>query len=103
MKTDRYFKIVLTIIAINLTFLSLKDLDVLPKAYAGDSNLSPMSRVNYGLVPINKDGSIDVSIKSINPNSTMDVNIEGVGGWSIIGGKLKVEIQDQPIEVEIDN
>ncbi len=103
MKIDRYLKIVLTIIAINLTFLSLKDLDIVPKAYASDSDLPSIGGVNYGLVPINKDGSIDVSIKSVSTNSIMAVNIEEVGGWSIIGGKLKVEIQDQPIEVEIDN
>jgi hypothetical protein len=102
MKTDRYLKIVLTIIAINLSFLTLNQLDILPKAYAGE--VPPSSgNLNYGLVPLNPDGSIDVRIKSISQDNPLDVNIEKVGGWSLFGGKIKVEIADQPIEVEIDN
>jgi hypothetical protein len=102
MKTDTYTKVVLSIIAFNLTLLSFKNLDIIPKAYAGDPNpLQGLSnRMNYGLVPLNKEGGIDVTIKSIGAGSTLDVNIERVGGFSTFG-EIPIEVKDQPIEVKI--
>jgi hypothetical protein len=78
MKLDLYTKSILTIIAVCLTINVLKDFDIMPKAYANEplknqQNLLPNK--NYGLIPVNTDGTIDVNIKS---SSTMDVNIESI-------------------------
>lgn len=89
-KIDNYTKGVLTLIAVCLTILAVKQLDVIPKAYAGDTISNPSKPyVNYGLVPLNEDGSVTVKLA---PASIMDVNIEEVGGYST-WGTLKVEIE----------
>jgi hypothetical protein len=102
MKTDRFTRIVLTVIAVNLTFLSFQHLDIIPKANAEGVNppngLLP-ANINYGLVPLNKEGGIDVTIKSIGQGTELDINIEEVGG-SHVFGKLPVEIKDQPVRVK---
>lgn len=101
MKSDKFIKVVLTVIAINLTFLTAKNLDLIPKAYA-KANVKDFvntSNIKYGLVPINKDGSINVHVKTITSDNILDVNIEEVGGYNTYG-EVPVEIKDQPIEVE---
>ena len=72
--------ILLGIIAINLTLLTLIQLEIWPvKANANTNELELNSNLNYGLVPLNVDGSIDVNINS--SNGTMDVNIEYIRGY----------------------
>jgi len=96
MKTDKFTKIVLVIIAVNLTFLSVKNLDLIPKSYAEENSAN--NKINYGLVPLNKNGTIDVNIKSANTTEVLDVNIKEVSGSSIFSN-IPVEIKNQPIEV----
>ncbi len=91
MKTDFYTKAVLTVIAVCLTIIVLKQVDIIPNTYAGTSKASLNSNMNYGLVPLNADGSIDVNIKS---SSEMDVNITGVNGGYVQYGKLPVVIKE---------
>lgn len=83
MKIDFYTKAVLTVIAICLTIIVLKQVDIIPNAYAETPKTNLNANVNYGLVPLNADGSIDVNI--ISNSSVMDVNIEEVGGYSTYG------------------
>lgn len=105
MKTDKFTKIVLTIIAVNLSILTVKNLDIIPSAYANEAihnaELSPVH--NYGLVPLNEDGSInvrlsatdeiDINIKGISTNDELDVNIDEIGGGYLShGGPIPVEI-----------
>jgi len=105
MKTDKFTKIVLTIIAVNLSILTITNLDLMPKAYANEPSkkmeLTP--NANYGLVPLNEDGSInvkltshneiDVNIVGINTNDELDVNIDEVGGGFLSsGGPIRVRI-----------
>ncbi len=114
MKTDNYTKFILTIIAICLSCIVLEDINIIPKAYAEGTATSS----NYGLVPINKDGTItvkldntneiDVNIRSIdtydklkvdiNKISTTDelnINIDEIGGSYVSsGGPIKVKIQN---------
>ena len=92
MKTDLYTKAVLSLIAVCLTILVLKQVDVIPNAYAEptEKNLNP--NVKYGLVPMNADGSIDVNIKS---STTMDVRIESCSRAAFYNA--------EPIEVKINN
>lgn len=93
MKLDLYTKGVLTVIAICLTINVLKDLDIIPKAYAAEtkpnienkSNLLPNK--NYGLIPVNADGTIDVNIKS---SSVMKVDISTISTWD----KMRVVIKE---------
>lgn len=76
MNTDRYTKIVLTVIAFCLVVNTLDKLDIIPKAYANAPTPAPSLPVttpNYGIVPLNADGSINV--KTVSP---MDVNITGI-------------------------
>jgi hypothetical protein len=104
-KIDNYTKSVLTIIAVCLTILTLKQLDLVPKAYAGEATkhkTAPSS--NYGLVPLNEDGSItvklsssdemDVNIVGVDTYDELDVNIEEIGGGHVShGGPISVEVE----------
>lgn len=91
MKTDLYTKAVLTIIAICLSIIVLKQVDIIPSAYANGPTLQNTQK-SYGLVPVNTDGSIDVNIKS--SSEKMSVNIEEVGGFWVGGNTLPVKIKD---------
>lgn len=82
MKLDLYTKSILTVIAICLTINLLKEFEIIPKAYANEplkNELNLLPNKNYGLIPVNADGTIDVNIKS---SSTMDVNIEDVDPYA---------------------
>lgn len=105
MKVDTFTKIVLTVIAINLSILTLKNIDLIPKAYANEpsSNLNAIPSSSYGLVPINEDGSIsvrlnsfdeiDVNLVGIETKDELHVNISEVGGkWISFGGSIPVQI-----------
>ena len=79
MKTDSYTKIVLTIIAVCLLINILEKLELFPKAYAGATTAKAVTPLpdpsRYGLIPLNEDGSINVTMKTVSP---MDVNITGI-------------------------
>ena len=73
--------ILLGIIAINLTLLTFIQLEIWPtKANANELGLDPS--INYGLVPLNKDGSINVNLTS-NSSVMMDVNLSKIGGTDV--------------------
>ena len=106
MKVDKFTKVVLTIIAVNLTILTVKNLNIIPNAYANEptNNVEFTPSVNYGLVPLNEDGSINV--KLINSNE-IDVNITEIS----TSDPLNVHLQSSdsyslnyagPIEVEMN-
>lgn len=88
MKTDFYTKTVLTIIAVCLSIIVVKDLQLIPTAQANES--LPIFNTNYGLVPLNEDGSVNVHLKS---SETINVNIEEVGG-RYTRGKVPVVIKE---------
>ena len=85
---------------VNLTLITLIQLEIFPpKAFANEINTTTApTNTNYGLVPLNEDGSIDVNINS--SSAIMDVNIYKInneflkyGGGAvlpveIIGGEL---------------
>jgi len=84
MKSNKLKNIFLGIIAINLTLITLIQLSIWPStANATDLN------ANYGLVPLNEDGSINVRLSA---SDVIDVNIDEIGGGYVSYGKLKVEI-----------
>ena len=92
MNLDLYTKSVLTVIAICLTINVLKDFDIMPKAYANETVPSIINKqkllpnTNYGLIPVNSDGTIDVNIKS---SSEMKVDISTISTWD----KMRVVIK----------
>ncbi|MCH2021568.1 MAG: hypothetical protein MK207_03715 [Saprospiraceae bacterium] len=114
MKTDNFTKLLLTLIAINLTFITIKNIEIIPEAYANDplNNYSFNTKTNYGLVPLNEDGSItvkltssdeiDVNITDISTSDELNVNIEDVDSWAYNNCNIPVKIENQPIKVKID-
>ena len=87
MKTDYYTKTVLTVIAICLTIIVFKQLEIIPNANANPKNPVLKGEMNYGLVPLNADGSIDVNIKS--SSSAMEVNISEISTSDKLNVKVK--------------
>lgn len=80
MKIDFYTKAVLTIIAICLSIIVLKQVDVIPNANANSPTSNFKNNMNYGLVPLNADGSINVNLKSANE---IEVDITSVSYGNI--------------------
>ena len=75
MKTDFYTKSVLTVIAICLTIIILKEVSIIPEAYATSNEMPILMSKNYGLVPLNEDGSINVRL---NYGDIIDVRLRGI-------------------------
>jgi hypothetical protein len=98
MKTDLYTKTVLTIIAVCLSVLTLQSIDIIPKSYASGNEKTSITTApkNYGLVPVNDDGTIDVNITRISTYDELDVNIDEIGNASLSsGGPIPVTIKQQ--------
>tara|TARA_B110000014_G_C19983665_1_gene509400 strand:- start:398 stop:667 length:270 start_codon:yes stop_codon:yes gene_type:complete len=75
MKKDTTLKVILGIIALNLTLLTMDQLDLFPKSYASETS-QPINS-NYGLVPLNEDGTITVKLDEA---AIMDINIHSFKG-----------------------
>ena len=86
MKTDRYLKVILTVIAVCLVVLTLQNMDMIPRAHA---ERPVATSPNYALVPLSADGTVEVKIKSI--DDVLDVNIQKVGGNTCYQGVPVVE------------
>ena len=98
MKIDKFTKVILTIIAVNLTILTVVNLDIVPKLLANEPG--QIQNLNYGLVPINDDGSItvrlssseeiDVNITDISTSDKLNINLADINTSDV----LKVDIAD---------
>lgn len=90
MKSNLYLKIILTVIAVNLTLLTAKELNLISTANAADvPSKIGKNGTNYGFIPVNEDGTINVRIKN---SDVMDVRIKSVyypSSWEPI--KVKVD------------
>lgn len=106
MKTDLLTKILLSVIALNLTVLTLHFIPLVPAAQASSPHplVGTLPQGNYGLVPLNDDGSItvklsaferlDVNIVGISTIDELDVNIEEIGGRNVPhGGPIEVKVK----------
>ena len=93
MKTDNYLRFILTIIAVALVILVLQNANIISSAKAA---VEPAK--SYALVPVNPDGTVSVSLKSV--SETMDVNIKQVGGSSVYES-LPVLPKGGPVDVNI--
>ena len=115
MKIDKLTKVLLAVVAINLTYQSIKDMRFGTPSYAVESTYE-IPDIQYGLVPLNKDGSItvkfsdydrmdvnivdistsdllNVDLRNIYTSDELNVNIDKVGGYSVYG-KLPVQIKE---------
>lgn len=105
MKTDTYTKFILTVIAICLVVIIAKDVTLVPKAHATNDVTTIPANPNYGLIPINPDGTVtvklapsdvmDVNIKQITTHDELDINIDEVGGSYVSYGRpIPVKVED---------
>ena len=76
MKKDSTIKILLGIIAINLSIMSISQLDLIPKSYANNQQTTIKAQ-EFGIVPINEDGTISVRLEN---SEVMDVNVHSFKG-----------------------
>ena len=102
MKVDKFTKVILTVIAVNLSILSLKELSIIPKAHADELD-EPVELVHtqkYGMVPVNEDGSItvrlsdrvDVNLVDINTSDKINVHLKSSDSYSLNhAGPLEVK------------
>ncbi|MEM0999021.1 MAG: hypothetical protein AAGN35_18320 [Bacteroidota bacterium] len=98
MKSDLYTKAILTVIALCLVLLVVDKIDLMPKAYAGYD----YSKAEYGLVPLNEDGTVSVRVEAISPNEVMDVNIKDIDTYDLMKVSIKdIETSDE-LSVNID-
>jgi hypothetical protein len=107
MKTDRYTKIILTIIAACMVINVIENIDLMPRAYANEPATKPSTNLGenpaYGLVPLNKDGSInvkmaaptDVNVIGIKTYDELNVNVNlaKIGGYSTYG-EIPVKVKE---------
>ncbi len=75
-KPDFYTKMILTIIAFCLVVLVVDKISIVPSAFAHNlAGVAPPISTSYGLVPINKDGSVTVKLQS---DGVVDVRLRGI-------------------------
>ena len=81
MKTNAYLNFILTVIAVCLVVLTLKQFSIIPGVQAADTR---NSQPEYALVPLNADGAVEVNIHSF--DNELNVNLEKVGGYGCYNG-----------------
>ena len=77
MKKDRTIKILLAVIAINLYLISLNQFDIFPKAFGNSTSPTNIKPQEFGLVPLNEDGTVSVRIES---SDVVDINVHSFKG-----------------------
>ncbi len=93
MKNDLYFKVILTIIAVALCVLAIQNTQLVNTAQAGTAS----GMMNYGLVPLNDDGSVDVNIKS--SDTYMKVDLRKIEGQLLDSKRVKFSTIKLPVYV----
>ena len=109
MKTDKYTKTILTIIAICLTINVMKDFEIFPAAYASEKvesktvnevmdvrlvDISTYDEMNVNLKSVDTYDEVKVNIKNIETTDELDINLAEIGGGYISnGGPLPVKVQ----------
>jgi hypothetical protein len=103
MKTDLYTKTILTIIALCLTINILRDVEILPAAYATE-NTYDATKVSkeYALVPISAANTIDVRIVDINTYDELNVNLKSVDTYDEVKVNIKSIDTSDELDVNID-
>lgn len=100
MKTDKYTKTILTIIAICLTINVIKDFEIFPSAYANEPEKISDIPVGYKVVPMNE--VMDVRLVDINTYDELNVNLKGVDTYDEVKVNIKkIETTDE-LDVNLD-
>ena len=90
MKIDLYVKFLLSVIALCLVLIVVKDYALYPEVHA-EAGTRPVPKTAWVQLPVNTDGTIDVNLKS--SNIVLDVNLEEIDGRSLYGVELPVDIR----------
>lgn len=101
MRSDLYTKSILTIIAFCLTVNLVSELELIPKAYANETEPSTIS-TEYALVPISEANTIDVRIVDINTYDELNVNLKSVDTYDEVKVNLKSIDTSDELDVNID-
>lgn len=105
MKTDAYTKIVLTLIAVCLSYQTLKDVKLIATVEAtveATETEYTLPKTQYQLVPINNNNTLDVRIVDINTYDELNVNIKGVDTREVLKVDLSNISTNQELDVNID-
>ncbi|CAN5193265.1 hypothetical protein BH09BAC1_BH09BAC1_18240 [soil metagenome] len=108
MKTSPYLHFILTIIAINLTLITLKQFDVIPSAYAAGT-LPPNSQAatDVNIVSINGqsiyNGLIPINIKDIETTDKLAVEVKGWQTYDVPQVDIKRVSTSDKLPVEVKN
>ena len=98
MKTDRYTKVILTVIAVCLTLQVAKEFDFIPKAYASSDPMLPSSNSKYKLIEVDANNVMDVRLVDVNTSDELNVNIKRVETYD----EFKVNIKSIDTSDELD-
>ena len=102
MKTDFYTKTILTVIAICLTITVVRDLELIPSAYASENVNATITDSKYKLVPVNEFNTIDVRIVDINTYDELNVNLKSVDTYDEVKVNIKSIDTSDELDVNID-
>jgi hypothetical protein len=91
---DKYTKIILTAIAVNLTILTLSNVDILPKVHANDTALNYNETKSADMLQPEKE-EMTLNINSISPQVTEQL----MKVWKQTNDPLRVII-DKPLSVQ---
>lgn len=103
MKTDVYTKSVLTVIAICLLLIAVKQYDIIPSVHAANTVIpSNGDLLEYRLVPMSDMNTLDVRIVDINTYDELNVNIKGIDTYDQMKVNLKGIDTSDELDVNID-
>lgn len=103
MKADRYTKTMLTIIAVCLSFITLKQYEIVPSLYANDVDVpTKYDSTEYRLVPLSNMNTLDVRIVDINTYDELNVNLKSVDTYDEVKVKIKSIDTSDELDVNID-
>ena len=111
MKIDQFTKVLIAIIAVNLTYQTVKDIRFGTNSFAAENNYE-IPDIKYGIVPLNADGSIsvklsdydrlDVNIVDISTSDLINVNLKDISTSDLLNINLKDINTPDELNVNID-
>lgn len=106
MKTDFYTKAVLTVIAVCLVVIVLRDLDIVPKANALPAVYAapaPSNVMDVRIVDVSRSAAMSVNVESVRTDETFKVKLTGVDSYTTLPvsiEKLGSFLNPLPVEVK---
>lgn len=109
MKTNFYLQFILTVIAINLTVITLRGLEIIPTAHAETMASSPISNevMDVNIVSINSirpyGNNLPITIKDIETSDELSVDIKGWNTTDQVPVDIKKYSSYDKVPVEVKN